>query len=224
MKALIFTYSLVLIALLPGEGFSALRKTIYDENATLVKEMQDTVDTLKHEVSNHETEMKMFDERLNNEESRLDSLRQQFNETVQAQKELLKGSSSTLDERIGAVESTQKSLAADMRQLKNHANDTSNLLGQYQKKLSELEKLIEAQNGNLAHLQSALKSMIDVMQGKSVAVADVATGSRTYTVKSGDSLEKIAKANRTTIQAIKQVNSLAKDKIVVGQVLTMPEQ
>ena len=43
-----------------------------------------------------------------------------------------------------------------------------------------------------------------------------------YTVKSGDTLYKIAMANKTTVQAIKQKNNLSSDFIYVGQKLTMP--
>ena len=43
-----------------------------------------------------------------------------------------------------------------------------------------------------------------------------------YEVKSGDSLWKIAKANNTTVTAIKQANSLTKESLQVGQKLTIP--
>lgn len=42
------------------------------------------------------------------------------------------------------------------------------------------------------------------------------------TVKSGDMLEKIAKANNTTVKAIKEANHLQSDKLKVGQVLKIP--
>lgn len=43
------------------------------------------------------------------------------------------------------------------------------------------------------------------------------------TVKRGDALEKIARANRTTVDAIKQANHLNNDKLKVGQVLRIPQ-
>lgn len=42
------------------------------------------------------------------------------------------------------------------------------------------------------------------------------------TVKSGDTLDKIARANNTTVTAIKEVNELTKDRLKIGQVLTVP--
>jgi len=54
----------------------------------------------------------------------------------------------------------------------------------------------------------------------------VSTGSgvagETYTVKSGDSLTKIAKAHGTTIKAIRAENNLTTDHIKVGQKLKIP--
>lgn len=42
------------------------------------------------------------------------------------------------------------------------------------------------------------------------------------TVKKGDALERIARANGTTIDAIKKVNNLKTEKLKVGQVLKVP--
>lgn len=42
------------------------------------------------------------------------------------------------------------------------------------------------------------------------------------TVKKGDTLEKIAKANGSTIQAIKDANGLKDDRLNIGQVLKVP--
>ena len=48
------------------------------------------------------------------------------------------------------------------------------------------------------------------------------TGGEAYTVKSGDTLTKIAKAHGTTVKAIKAASNLNTDHIKVGQKLTIP--
>ncbi len=44
-----------------------------------------------------------------------------------------------------------------------------------------------------------------------------------YVVKPGDSLGRIARTHRTTVQAIKTANGLTSDRIVAGQNLKLPE-
>jgi LysM repeat protein len=57
--------------------------------------------------------------------------------------------------------------------------------------------------------------------GASVA-PDTGTGGETYTVKSGDTLTRIAKTHGTTVKAIKAASNLTTDHITVGQKLTIP--
>ena len=59
--------------------------------------------------------------------------------------------------------------------------------------------------------------------GPSVA-AGVDTGGATYTVKSGDTLTKIAKKNGTTVKAMEAANGLTTTKIKVGQKLKIPSK
>ena len=49
-----------------------------------------------------------------------------------------------------------------------------------------------------------------------------ATGEAVYLVRSGDSLTRIAKTHGTTVKALKLANSVANDKIVVGEQLKIP--
>lgn len=51
---------------------------------------------------------------------------------------------------------------------------------------------------------------------------DGPTGSNYYTVKSGDTLWKIANANNTTVDALKSANNLTSNSLTVGQLLMIP--
>ncbi|MGX4687335.1 LysM peptidoglycan-binding domain-containing protein [Vagococcus sp. JNUCC 83] len=57
---------------------------------------------------------------------------------------------------------------------------------------------------------------------KSTSTVGTSTTQGSYTVKSGDTLYKIAMANKTTVQAVKKANNLSSDFIYVGQQLTLP--
>ena len=52
--------------------------------------------------------------------------------------------------------------------------------------------------------------------------SDMSGGEEIYTVKSGDTLTKIAKANGTTVKALESENGLSTTKIKVGQKLKIP--
>jgi len=57
--------------------------------------------------------------------------------------------------------------------------------------------------------------------GATASTSD-ASGEEIYSVKSGDTLTKIAKANGTTVKAIESENNLSTTKIKVGQKLKIP--
>jgi LysM repeat protein len=56
----------------------------------------------------------------------------------------------------------------------------------------------------------------------SIAPIESAATEATYTVKSGDTLLRIAKAHHMTVKAVKSANSLTTDRIKVGQKLKLP--
>jgi LysM repeat protein len=55
-----------------------------------------------------------------------------------------------------------------------------------------------------------------------VGTASADTGAETYTVKSGDTLTKIAKQYGTTVKALESENNLSTTKIKVGEKLKIP--
>ena len=58
--------------------------------------------------------------------------------------------------------------------------------------------------------------------GGTATTADTTGSGQTYSVKSGDSLTKIASEFGVSIKALRSANHLTTDKIVVGQKLTIP--
>lgn len=229
---------LVAISLLCfASPLDAVRNRYYDDaNTNALKEMRDSFEEVRHEMRNHEIEIRTFDEKLKNIDVILDSLRDHITDSSLSQKESLKGSAASLENKIASLENSCKDLADDMRQFKTHANETSTTLAQHKQKLGELEKIIEQQNRNLEHLQAAMQSLMAALGSSPVPDDKVPTTEKTtksstspnsnriYIVKSGDSLEKIARRHQTTIQAIKELNGLTSDRIIVGKKLQLPEE
>lgn len=198
-----------------------------DANAQAIREIRDSLEGLKHEVKNHEAEIRMFDEKLANVDPIVEGVRDQFGDLSKSLKDQLRSSTAANEEKITSLDTTTKGLTADVRQFKTHANDVTTALAQYKQKIAELEKALELQNQNIEHLQTAMKSLMDALQVKestsSKNISDNTLPGNSYRVKSGDSLEKIARNNNTTIQAIKDLNGMTTDRIVVGKVIKLPE-
>ncbi len=74
--------------------------------------------------------------------------------------------------------------------------------------------------GQKIHLPSPTTSAVATSAG--TAPTESASGEQVYTVKSGDTLLKIASLTGASVKAIRSENSLKTDKIVVGQKLKIP--
>jgi LysM repeat protein len=93
-------------------------------------------------------------------------------------------------------------------------------------------KAIEAANPGIEPTKLKVGQKLSIPASAGGAAAPAAAGAQastgssageeTYTVKSGDTLTKIAKAHGTTVKAIKASSSLTTDHIKVGQKLTIP--
>lgn len=215
---------MAIAGLVSASAFAASRPYNDYISDTAIREMRSSIDDIRHISNNHETEIQAIEEKFTNLETIIDSLRKQITDQVQGSKELLKNSTTSFEAKLGDLDLAMKGLTADLRQIKNHANDSTTVLTQYKKRISDLEKTVEAQNQNMENLQSALKSMMDAMQIKDGLKDSTVGSSRIYQVKAGDTLDKIALANQTTIKAIKELNSLTNDRIIVGQKLQLPEK
>ena len=89
--------------------------------------------------------------------------------------------------------------------------------------LSELKKLNNLSN-DIIYVGQVLnvgKSSSSTQQSQSSSSTTSATKTSEYTVKSGDSLWKIASANATTVTQLKALNNLSSDIIYVGQKLKL---
>jgi len=73
--------------------------------------------------------------------------------------------------------------------------------------------------GQKIHIPAPTTTMVASAAG---ATADSANGEHVYTVKSGDTLSKIAGQTGASVRAIRSENNLKTDKIVVGQKLKIP--
>lgn len=194
------------------------------ETSIALQEMRDSIEDVRHGLKNHEAEIRTYEEKLTSQESIIEGLRDQITAFSQTQEDQLKGNTAALEMKLNSLDTAVKGIVADLKQFKTHANETGAALAQSKQKIAQLEKMLESQNQNVDNMQAAMRSLMDAMdvKGSDKIAGDTSLPSKSYKVKAGDSLEKIARAHQTTIRAIKELNGLSQDRIVVGQNLKMP--
>lgn len=180
---------------------------------------QDTLSSLKHQVNNQEVELKSLEQRVENFQNIVDHLRDQLQTSLQAQKEQIKGHSSNTESDIGSLKKTVRDLAEDIKKLQEHANSSATTLNTLKQKLVDWDQQMQVQQRNIDQLHAGLDALADALGAKSTPIPATTLPANSYRIKSGDSLEKIAKAHQTTIQAIKELNNMTSDKIVEGKVI-----
>jgi chromosome segregation ATPase len=201
-----------------------------EKSRSAIDEIHTLIDDVRYESANHEAELRCFEEKLNNQELALDSLWKQMNDSSQNSREQVKNNIKSVQDQVATIESKAEKASTDVQQLKKHANESTDTLGQYQKKIASLEKAIDVMGQNIEHMHSALKSLMDALHIKDVAIEiekpSFNGGGNTYRVKAGDSLEKIARRNNVSLHKLREANNITggKDLIIVGQSLKIPTE
>ena len=125
-----------------------------------------------------------------------------------------KGDVAALQRKIATLEKTVDKMSGDLRSLMTYANQTTTSLSLYRDQIQEIDRKLS----EVSKLRSTLTQM-----SKTYSAPEPTTTEKTYRVKAGDSLEKIARRLQITTEALKRENKLTSDKIVVGQELSIPE-
>lgn len=192
---------------------------------TTIRHLSHSVSDVKHELHNQEMEIRTFDANLHNQETILETLRQELAQSLQEQASSNKAQNIHLESKLESLDHLVKGLIADMKMIKGQANESVVVLEQYKQKLIELEKIIEAQNQHTQTLEEALKSIMEFLQTKEAcdkSITKMQNSPKTYKVQPGDTLEKIARTHKVSVQTLREYNGLNHDRIMVGQILKIP--
>lgn len=168
---------------------------------------------MQHHIANLETEVEMLKSRLESQELANEALVKETSQLLKATQETLKRSREGSDSLKKNQDKNVEKLAADIKILKNHINDIAATVSDLTKRLQTISENDQTRALQIQDLEKALRALTSALNPK----APDATG--VYTVKSGDTLEKIARANGITIQSLKELNDLSNDTIRPGQQL-----
>jgi LysM repeat protein len=183
-----------------------------------MEELRTELADVKHALSSAKVEMQILEEKVKNQDQSVTTLKSSSSQKGQLQSDLSQ-QLSLLEKRLTQLEKMQEKVGIDLRTLSSNANQGNQVLNQYKEKISSLEQEIVFQSKRLdevSKLKSTLSSLSKAMQGSSEG------SSKSYQIKSGDSLEKIARRHNTTVDNLKKLNGLNHDKIVVGQEIQVP--
>lgn len=243
MRAKTRLVTAALLCILPWAGWGAPpqppnRPMQGEDINSILRQLRTGISDLRNDVKNHESEIRMFEERLSNQENSNENMHQQLSDDFQSQKDFARATHvnvqtkfDSFENRLSGIETqienlsrSSEGLMNDLRQINLQANDSVAVLGQYKQKLGELESLLSSQNRHIANLEAALQSIMELFQAKEMVPPLSKSGStnKIYKVQPGDSLEKIARANGVSVPQLKEMNQLTNDRIIVGQSLKIP--
>ncbi len=196
------------------------------------RELREQLSTLKREIRNQDEEVATVRERLGTIDQQIEALQSEQQEELAALKDQLKSLQRQSDERIAALEKSIQLLLTDLKQLHEFSQKQVAAYEQQRERVQSLEQALVVQQRNQEQLQYASQKLADAMTatlrsdaesspGKPAGAASLGLGS--YQVQPGDRLEKIARRHHTTVQQLKELNQLTTDRILVGQILKVPE-
>ena len=178
-------------------------------------ELQTNLDDLRHDLNCFQTEMQILDGKIKHQEDSTQNIKQQHIEKIQSKFENYSKQISSIENRLNQIDTKQKAIVSDLSVISNFSNETNIALSQYKEKINELENSTVFNNKKIDEISNLKTTLLDL-------VKNIKTDYFLYKVKPGDSLEKISKSNKVSVDTIKKLNDLSNDLIVIGQELKIP--
>jgi len=213
--------ALLIITSLALSGCSPLTSSPYDGKYQLeltLHEVQTNLDDIRHDLNSFRSEIQIVEGHIKHNEQALASLKNQDFEKAQSKIDQLAVAVQALEQKWNAAEKSRVADSGELKQLSSHAKETGLALVQFKDRIGEMEQeLISGQRRfeEIGKLKSNIENLAKALQASDLKI---------YKVRSGDSLEKIAKSNKTTVEKIKKLNGMEQDLIGVGQELKIPSE
>lgn len=184
-----------------------------------VDELRVELDDLKHALKTTQVELNLLDERLKKQDNALTSVKGQTQGRDASSLSLLSAQVSSLEKKVSGLEKTLDKASNDLRTLSASVSQSLTKIQNLELDLSSHDKRLE----EVSKLKGTLTSISKAISQRPSVDMPSSGSTKAYRVKAGDSLEKIARINRVSVDSIRKINNLSTDKIVVGQELRLPD-
>lgn len=175
------------------------------------------IDDMKHDLNTSDIELHILEGKVIDQEDTISSMKEMINTSQSGKIDELQKLLSSLNKELALLKKQQGEILGDLKSLSDHATDTNNALTQYKDKIGEMEKAIGFQNKKFEEVSKLKKNLSSLVQS-------IKNETFTYTIKEGDSLEKISKHFSVSVDEIKKTNNIKEDLIFKGQQLVIPKR
>ena len=168
------------------------------------------LEEIKHDMTSSEMQIQILEGKIVAGDDLIAAVKDRLQELQKTNWNQLEYQISLLEKKTKSIELQNDHLLSHLNQLQQYATDTTKALIQYKDKIKDIEKTI-ANN----------QEIIEQIRWKKNSQKLDKTF-KTYVVRPGDSLDKIARQHETTADELKKINQLTHDLIIVGQELVVP--
>lgn len=178
--------------------------------------MRTEVEELRHDLNTQQMQLGIYEGKLVHIDDNIAALKADASEKQKSTLEEIEYHIDTIEKKLEKFEGKQKEILSDLSQLENHANHTIKALGQYKERIKDFEQTLTFHNEVISEVSKLKNHFKDMSAGHAKRATE------SYTVKSGDSLQRIARSYETSIEELKELNGMNDDLIIVGQELIVP--
>lgn len=204
---------LPLIALIGCTTINSTSRQEKERVEVSMHKIRTDLEEIKHDLNTHQMELHILEGKLINQEDQVTSIKgdtiDQHDQSISSLQEQVQ----SLEKKVSRFEKKQIEMVNDLKTLEKNAKDIHFALSRYKNKFAELEQVMEKQHKALEQMRKVKDDLTSLL-----------SPSKTYTVKTGDSLEKIAKKFHVELQNLKKANHIQSDLIMAGQELVIPEK
>ncbi|MBM3201499.1 MAG: LysM peptidoglycan-binding domain-containing protein [Chlamydiae bacterium] len=188
--------------------------------------MRSEIDEIKHDIHTHQLELSVLEGKSQSNEETLLTMRKEGLGTEAAKLEKTQSILAQLHQKISLVEKKQEEVEKHLQTVAHHNQEMQKALAQYREKIGEIERNISLHNQTIAEM-AKVKDHLRTLSEIAISQGTMEVEGRhflPYRVKSGDTLDKIAKEHRTSAEMLRKINHMNNDLILAGQDLLVPKK